>query len=300
MNQTYTNLEIILVDDGSPDNCPAICDEWAKKDDRIKVIHKKNGGLSSARNAGLDIAHGEYIGFVDSDDYIKPEMYQRLYEVLIENDADMSICKVCLIDESGNEIVRKKWFDEVVSGEQMLMYILRPRMSRNKADYVVAWNKLYKAYLWKNFRYNDGYIHEDQYAAHHIAGACRKVAVSSKELYVHLKRGNSIMGERMAAFSPKSFEGELYAYKDRYEYLLSIGRPDLAELVYENFSYALRYLFNRVNYFQYRKKLGGLPGKTLKKLLLSGELGSFLRGIKFAICWGLSIFRPFVNKEMTK
>ena len=80
VNQSYRNLEIILVDDGSPDQCGKLCDEWAEKDKRIRVIHKENGGLSDARNAGLDIASGEYIGFVDSDDFVHPEMYQRLYE----------------------------------------------------------------------------------------------------------------------------------------------------------------------------------------------------------------------------
>lgn len=82
VEQTYTDLEIILVDDGSPDNCPAICDAWAERDSRVKVIHKQNGGLSDARNAGMDIATGEYIGFVDSDDWIAPEMYQILYNML--------------------------------------------------------------------------------------------------------------------------------------------------------------------------------------------------------------------------
>ena len=80
INQTYKNLEIILVDDGSPDNCPVICDEYAQKDSRIKVIHKENGGLSSARNCGMDMATGEYIGFVDGDDWIESDMYKFLIE----------------------------------------------------------------------------------------------------------------------------------------------------------------------------------------------------------------------------
>ena len=86
VNQTYDNLEIILVDDGSPDNCPAICDKWAEKDSRIKVIHKNNGGLSDARNMGMKIASGELIGFIDSDDWISKEMYQLLYENMKENE----------------------------------------------------------------------------------------------------------------------------------------------------------------------------------------------------------------------
>lgn len=82
VDQTYKNLEIILVDDGSPDNSPAMCDAWAEKDDRVQVVHKKNGGVSSARNAGLDAANGAYIGFVDGDDYIEPDMYAQLLQAI--------------------------------------------------------------------------------------------------------------------------------------------------------------------------------------------------------------------------
>ena len=92
IRQTYKNLEIILIDDGSPDNCGKICDEYAKKDNRIKVIHKENGGLSSARNAGLDIAKGEYISFVDSDDYVAENFIEKLYKLCKENDADIAEC----------------------------------------------------------------------------------------------------------------------------------------------------------------------------------------------------------------
>ena len=90
VGQTYKNLEVILVDDGSPDNCPAMCDEWAERDNRIKVIHKENGGVSSARNAALDIASGDYIGFVDSDDWIEPDMYEILIKNAKKYDADIS------------------------------------------------------------------------------------------------------------------------------------------------------------------------------------------------------------------
>ena len=92
VNQTYKNLEIILVDDGSPDNCPVMCDEWAEKDERIRVIHKENGGLADARNAGMNIATGDYIGFVDSDDWIEPNMYEVLLKNALKYDADISRC----------------------------------------------------------------------------------------------------------------------------------------------------------------------------------------------------------------
>ena len=98
--QTYTNLEIILVDDGSTDNSGEICNEYAAKDARIRVIHKGNGGLSSARNTGIDIATGKYIGFVDSDDYLAPDMYEKLLGAIVNNHADISVCNVHHVDEN--------------------------------------------------------------------------------------------------------------------------------------------------------------------------------------------------------
>ena len=99
--QTFRDFELILVDDGSPDNCPAICDAAAGKDERVRVIHRKNAGLSAARNAGLSAARGEYIGFVDSDDYIAPQMYQTLYDAMVKNDAQLAICNYTCIDSIG-------------------------------------------------------------------------------------------------------------------------------------------------------------------------------------------------------
>ena len=116
VNQTYQNLEIILVDDGSPDNCPAICDEWAKKDKRIKVIHKRNEGVSVARNTGLKAATGEYIGFVDSDDFIFPEMYEKLYKSIKKTGADLAQCRFQRIFSNGEiipSIIKKFKLEEI-------------------------------------------------------------------------------------------------------------------------------------------------------------------------------------------
>ena len=116
LSQTYENLEIILVDDESPDNCPAICDAYAEKDSRIRVIHQKNKGLSGARNAGIDIAKGEYFAFVDSDDYIEPIMYETLYNVAKKHNADLCLSGICFVggnmfSESGTDS-RKVYFEE--------------------------------------------------------------------------------------------------------------------------------------------------------------------------------------------
>lgn len=187
--QTYKNLEIILVDDGSPDRCGEICDEYAKKDDRVKVIHKKNGGLSDARNAGLDISTGDWIGFVDSDDYINPDMYEKLLCSAKENDADISLCSYKYVGDGeydNNSPVKT----EVISGKDILFR----KMNQKKSYYwVVAWNKLYKSHLFNEIRYPYGKLHEDEFTIHEIFYGVKKVACVSESLYNYLQRDNSIV-----------------------------------------------------------------------------------------------------------
>ena len=153
INQTYHNLEIILVDDGSPDKCGEMCEEYSKKDKRIKVIHKENGGLSDARNKGLEIATGKYIGFVDSDDFIDKDMYKVLYNNLKNNNADMSICSIYQF-ENEEEIVKGYNKNETVItyNKQEMFNNFYDDLLRN----VVAWNKLYKADIFKDIKYPKG------------------------------------------------------------------------------------------------------------------------------------------------
>ena len=157
VNQTYKNLEIILVDDGSPDNCPAICDEWAKKDERIVVIHKNNGGLSSARNAGLDVAHGEYIGFVDSDDYIDSDMYEQLLNAITDEDAELSCCGRRIVDEQSS-VQCDRYTHERTSyiGND----IVKSLFYGNEFDEAM-WDKLYKKSFFNNLRFPIGEVNED-------------------------------------------------------------------------------------------------------------------------------------------
>lgn len=143
VNQTYKNLEIILVDDGSPDQCPAKCDEWAKKDPRIKVIHKKNGGLSSARNAGIGSLTGKYVCFIDSDDYIEPDMIEKMYFAAAEKDYDICVCNMNYLDEHENKVDCSEYknisfFDENV---------IRSFLKGDDYNPISACNKLYKSSL---------------------------------------------------------------------------------------------------------------------------------------------------------
>lgn len=139
VNQTYENIEIILVDDGSPDNCPAICDEWAKKDSRIKVIHKQNAGVSAARNSGMKIAAGEYIGFVDSDDYIEPEMFEKLAAGISQSRADLAVCGFIKYEKP---VSAEKDFDCTAEDSKVMLF---------GCDYYEGyiWNKLYSAKVIK-------------------------------------------------------------------------------------------------------------------------------------------------------
>ena len=188
INQTYQNLEIILVDDGSPDSCPAVCDEYAALDKRIKVIHKKNGGLSDARNAGLEIATGDYIGFVDSDDWISRTMYEELINVSIEYGVDISCCGYNRIDN--NSVLESKLFSD--KRKVSSLDLLRDIFCRN-GDNVVVWNKIYNVNLFKNVRFPVGEIHEDNAVLCSTIGKANTVAYTGTIGYYYRFRPSSIM-----------------------------------------------------------------------------------------------------------
>ena len=156
VNQTYTNLEIILVDDGSPDKCPEICDAWAEKDSRVKVIHQKNAGVSFARNAGLDLAEGDYIGFVDSDDYIAPDMYQVMMEALKGSTKKMACCSPYFVTDQG------KLIREGVQPSQREMSIAKAidEVFWMRVE-VAVWGKLYDRAIFEDIRFPVGETNED-------------------------------------------------------------------------------------------------------------------------------------------
>ena len=150
INQTYRNLEIILVDDGSPDRCGEICDEYARQDSRIRVIHKANGGLSDARNHGIDVAIGDYIAFVDSDDYIATDMYEKMLARLELDNSDMVVCNYYRFDE-GSAPPKDGYIqlpDRVLTQDEAFDFYLQIG-----GDYVSAWNKLYKRTIFDDLRY---------------------------------------------------------------------------------------------------------------------------------------------------
>lgn len=180
ISQSYSNLEIILIDDGSPDRSGEMCDEYSKKDSRIKVIHKKNGGVSSARNAGLDIMTGKYITFVDPDDYIEKDMIKRLYDWIKEYDADISICGVIDNDENYKILRKTKGKNIVLLNRENTFKELMDEYYFNS----VCWAKLYKVNLWENIRFNESTkIAEDLEALCKVFNKVNKTIVNTKECY---------------------------------------------------------------------------------------------------------------------
>lgn len=228
VDQTYTNLEIILVDDGSPDNCPAMCDAWATKDSRIRVIHKANGGLSDARNAGMAIAKGEYIGFVDSDDWIEPRMYQRLGEAITGTDSDIASCgaRRVWVDERPDQDLCGGSRDGILDGDDAMKALIT-------TDGLVqtVWNKLYRSDIAKAVSFPVGQLYEDEFWSWRVFALAKRVVTVEGSYYNYLQRDSGIMG---MGFSAKSVS-VIGAKTDRQKYieehrpgLTDIGRADIA------------------------------------------------------------------------
>lgn len=189
VNQTYTNLEIILVDDGSPDNCPQICDEYAAKDNRIVVIHRENGGLSDARNVGLDICKGEYISFVDSDDWVNERYIEALFNLTIKVDADIAIGEH---EKIYNEQI---YSSRIVEKKQILFPLeaIEVLFQRKYLSFILSWGKLYKKHLFDNVKFPKGRFHEDEFTSFILFYNANKIAYTSEILYYYYQRTDSIM-----------------------------------------------------------------------------------------------------------
>jgi glycosyltransferase involved in cell wall biosynthesis len=259
VRQTYHNIEIILVDDGSPDTCPQLCDEWEKRDSRIKVIHKENGGLSSARNAGLDIVKGAYIVFVDSDDYIADNMVERLYSALKEHNADMSLCGFTYIDESNQPVEdmnsKLHTSDEVISGREAVKLLL----SKYNWYYTIAWCKLYRTELFQDIRFPVGKIHEDEFISHLIFDKCKKVSCISDRLYFYLQREDSIMGKNFNRLNIRELDA-VEAFVRRALFLESVGINEQIKYYY------LRAINNFVDIYFYNLNCSAKEYARIKEI----------------------------------
>lgn len=191
INQTYSNLEILLVDDGSPDNSGILCDELSKKDSRIKVIHQKNGGLSNARNSALKIASGKYIGFVDSDDYIDNTMYETLYHLIKQYSCDISIVSYRNIE---NDLILQKSYSEKVEQYDRMTALKELLLDTKMESHV--WDKLFKKSLFDNVAFPDGKNYEDIHVMYQLFESSNQIVFYDFPQYNYINRPTSILNSR--------------------------------------------------------------------------------------------------------
>ena len=264
LNQTFKDFELILVDDGSPDNCGKICDEYGQKDNRVIVIHKANEGISSARNAGLDIARGEYIGFVDSDDYIEKDMYEILYNICEDNKCDIASCSSII------------YFQEktVINGGHRLIIhnkeeAMRVMLEGELYDEVV-WVKLFKKSVIEDIRFPVGKIYEDTAFTYKVINNSKRVATIGEPKYNYIKHENSIMSNAIQDIKIDA----VIAYKDMYKFMEKKypGLCDLVALKLANSSMIVMNLMAKKenfrdykdNYYKVSKILNSKFNKTIK------------------------------------
>lgn len=224
-NQSYNNLEIILVDDGSPDNSGSICDEYAKKDPRIKVVHQENAGLSGARNSGISIAKGDFITFVDSDDWIDKDMYSQMLQCQKNNDLDIVCSDTYLVKFSKIEFRPLFESDLVFNTQEALNLILSGKIDN------AAWNKIYRNSVFVDIRYPLRRIYEDVATTYKVFAKAAKIGYLKKPFYYYfLKNPNSLIA---TSFNVKSRYDAFVGYKERYEYAKANCKHDVVGVCYK-------------------------------------------------------------------
>lgn len=229
--QSYKNLEIILVDDGSSDHCPEMCDEWAEKDSRIHVIHKKNGGLSEARNVGISCAKGEYIAFVDSDDWVEKDLYQKLWNELHKNNAQIAACRIVKVFEATSEEQKIYSEQKIFTSKEALQTLLKGQ------DFcAVAWNKLYRRDIIGNIRFPVGRLHEDEFFTYRVIANASRLVLVPEAQYYYRQRAGSIMDK----WTIKHLDA-LDAFNERIHFL-QVHYPDL--YVMDKFNFYLACVYN--------------------------------------------------------
>lgn len=224
MAQTYGNWELILVDDGSPDQSGRIADRYASLDSRIQVIHKENGGLSDARNAGLEAVTGDYITLVDSDDYIHPQMLELMLQAAGDGEEDVVICGYEMVYEGQTPKTQKFELQGVerIDGREIQQVYFK--QSDQRLMYTVAWGKLYRRSCFDTIRYPKGKLHEDEHVTFQILYEASRIVYVELPMYYYLSRESSIMGD----FAAKRFD-IFGGYSERMSYYMKKQEVDLAK-----------------------------------------------------------------------
>lgn len=285
INQTYKNIEIILVDDGSPDNCGKICDEYAKNDQRIKVIHKENGGLSDARNAGIDVATGEYITFVDSDDYIEENCIEFLYDDIIKDNTDMAI-GLHIVRYDDGTVIRKRTKKTILEPKETLKRILY-----DQGIDLSAWAKLYNIKLFKKVRYPKGRIFEDAATTYKLIDECNKISIDDNVVYNYIIRNDSITNEE---FSKNKLQ-LIDSTKEMTDYI-KLKYPDLEKACKRRLMYAYLSTITQLckadkDYPEIRKMLMKYIEENKKDILRDSNIPKRDRYALILLSFGFSFYK---------
>lgn len=270
--QTYYNLELILINDGSMDESGKICDGFAKKDQRIKVIHQKNQGIAAVRNKGIIEAKGDYVFWVDGDDYVANTIIEELYRKLVQNKADMSICSYVQGSDRNFCFDRKETANtEILDYVKGLEWIYKS----NKFSFVMAasWAKLIKKSLYKGLHYPNGKIFEDIYMSHHLISKCSKIVYIDREMYYYYQWPESILGKKLY-LSKLDYLG---AFEDRIHFFKEKGLSELAETARIQYLHALMWEYSRAKDILHAKLMVSHIKREYRKYY---KLGSVNIGIK--------------------
>ena len=289
LNQTFTDFELILVNDGSKDKSLEICKYYESIDNRIIIIDKTNEGVSSARNAGLDIAIGEYIGFVDSDDYIHPKMYENLYNQIKESKSDISVCGFEYVYNFNSKLLNTTC--NIKESQNILSNVeaLEKLRGEDAIAFTVVWNKLYKKDIFNNLRFKVGVKHEDEFIIHRLLYKANKISYKNNKLYFYLQRQGSIMKINREIRKINY----LSALCDRVNFFYEKGLTDLQEVWGDVYIWELFKLYPKLKYIKYSNiKLILIRFEFLKLINILKK--NKIYSLKIKISWIVFCISPYL------
>ncbi|HFI0339704.1 TPA: glycosyltransferase family 2 protein [Streptococcus suis] len=281
-NQTYENIEILLINDGSTDESEQICVDFMARDPRIRYFLKENGGLSDARNYGIERACGKYLAFIDSDDFVESDFILRLYDALVQQNASVAIAGFSKVDENGTILKKEQLENEelVLTGRE----VCKKLHSEKGQVFVVAWNKLYKKELFTNLKYAKGKLHEDEYLAYQLFYEIEPIAIVEECLYYYVERRESITRTQMTDLR---FECLIEYQLLRIDFFNSKNDSELLTLNQQAFLlFVIQFLEQNRSGFvtpEKKAKLRGLYTKIYKELMNQNSKVHFLHRLFYLL-----------------